>query len=54
LPRWDTWINLRAAPCGLLQEEVSVNPFIWLPALFLLGLATMGLFFAFASGCEKV
>ena len=31
-----------------------MNLVIWLPALFLLGLATMGLLFAFASGCEKV
>jgi len=27
---------------------------IWLPALFLLGLATLGLMFAFLRGCEKV
>jgi hypothetical protein len=27
---------------------------VWLPALFLLGLATMGLMFAFVAGCEKV
>jgi hypothetical protein len=27
---------------------------IWLPALFVLGLATMGLLFAFLRGCEKV
>jgi hypothetical protein len=27
---------------------------LWLPALFLLGLATMGLLFAFALGCDKV
>jgi hypothetical protein len=27
---------------------------IWLPALFLLGLATMGLLFAFVYGCERV
>jgi hypothetical protein len=31
-----------------------VNLVLWLPALLLLGLATMGLLFAFASGCEKV
>jgi hypothetical protein len=28
--------------------------FVWLPALFVLGLVTMGLLFAFVSGCEKV
>jgi hypothetical protein len=27
---------------------------IWLPALFVLGLATMGLLFAFVFACEKV
>jgi hypothetical protein len=27
---------------------------IWLPALFLLGLLTMGLVFAFLAGCERV
>jgi hypothetical protein len=26
----------------------------WLPALFLLGLAVMGLMFAFVAGCERV
>jgi hypothetical protein len=31
-----------------------MNPVLWLPALLLLGLATMGLLFAFAAGCEKV
>jgi hypothetical protein len=27
---------------------------VWLPALFLLGLAGMGLMFAFVIGCERV
>jgi hypothetical protein len=27
---------------------------IWLPAMFILGLATMGLMFAFVVACEKV
>jgi hypothetical protein len=27
---------------------------LWLPALFLLGLVTMALLFAFVVGCEKV
>jgi hypothetical protein len=31
-----------------------VNLVVWLPALFVLGLGTMGLLFAFVSGCEKV
>jgi hypothetical protein len=30
------------------------NLVLWLPALFLLGLATMALLFAFIAGCEKV
>jgi hypothetical protein len=32
----------------------SFNLAVWLPALFLLGLATMALLFAFILGCEKV
>jgi hypothetical protein len=31
-----------------------MNLFIWLPALFLLGLATLGVMFAFVYACEKV
>jgi hypothetical protein len=31
-----------------------MNLEVWLPALFLLGLATMFLMFAFLAGCEKV
>jgi hypothetical protein len=31
-----------------------MNLTIWLPALFLLGLATMGLLFAFVAACERV
>jgi hypothetical protein len=31
-----------------------MNLAVWLPALFVLGLATMGLMFAFVAGCEKV
>ena len=31
-----------------------MNLTVWLPALFLLGLATMALMFAFLAGCEKV
>jgi len=27
---------------------------IWLPALFLLGLLTIGLLFAFVAGCDRV
>lgn len=31
-----------------------MNLFIWLPALFLLGLATMGLLFALVDACARV
>jgi hypothetical protein len=31
-----------------------MNLVIWLPAVFVLGLAGLGLMFAFISGCEKV
>jgi hypothetical protein len=31
-----------------------MNLEIWLPALFVLGLATMGLLFAFVTACESV
>jgi hypothetical protein len=31
-----------------------MNLTIWLPALFVLGLAIMALLFAFVKGCEKV
>jgi hypothetical protein len=31
-----------------------VNLMIWIPALVLLGLVTLGLMFAFVIGCDKV
>jgi len=31
-----------------------MNLTVWLPAMFLLGLITFGLMFAFLRGCEKV
>jgi hypothetical protein len=31
-----------------------MNLVVWLPAMFLLGLATLGLMFAFVVGCDKV
>ncbi len=31
-----------------------MNLELWLPTLFLLGLATMGLLFAFVVACDKV
>jgi hypothetical protein len=32
----------------------SLDLTIWLPAMFVLGLAVMGLMFAFVVACEKV
>ena len=31
-----------------------MNLYVWLPALFILGLATLGLMVAFVAACEKV
>jgi len=31
-----------------------MNLVIWLPALFILGLVTMGLLFAFVAACDRV
>ena len=31
-----------------------MNLAVWLPALFVLGLLTLGLMFAFVGACEKV
>ncbi len=31
-----------------------MNLFIWLPAMFLLGLASMAICFLFLLGCEKI
>src|SRR5262245_53957808 len=36
-----------------MNLEIWTHP-AWLPVLFLLGLATMGLIFAFVAGCERV
>jgi hypothetical protein len=35
-------------------ELFEMNLLVWLPALFLLGVAALGLVFAFAAGCERV
>lgn len=32
----------------------AMNLWIWLPALFVIGAATMAVLFAFVLGCEKV
>jgi hypothetical protein len=31
-----------------------MNLVVWIPAMFLLGLATMGLMFAFVAACRRV
>ena len=31
-----------------------MNLTIWLPAMFALGLATLGLMFAFLAGCDRI
>jgi hypothetical protein len=31
-----------------------MNLTVWLPAMFVLGLATLGLMFAFVAACDKV
>ena len=35
-------------------RSAAVNLVIWLPAMFLLGLCTMGVMFAFVTACDKV
>ncbi len=35
-------------------ERLPMNLTIWLPALFFLGLATLGLMFLFLAGCDRV
>jgi hypothetical protein len=52
--RYRTW---SAAICKRLREDNPMEPFnlaVWLPALLALGLAGMGLMFAFVLGCERV
>jgi hypothetical protein len=66
---FDAYSNPRAAARGLHLEiaakrshssgemNMDLTPWnlqIWLPAFFVLGLAAMGLLFAFIAGCEKV
>jgi hypothetical protein len=36
------------------ERRELMNLALWLPALFLLGLATFAMLFAFLAGCEKV
>ena len=32
----------------------SMNLFVWLPAMFLLGLGSMGFFVAFVTACDRI
>ena len=36
------------------QEDASMNLVVWLPAMFLLGLVSMTLFYAFIDACDKI
>ena len=36
------------------RGECVMNLYVWLPAMFALGLLTLGLMFAFVAACEKV
>jgi hypothetical protein len=38
----------------LAFEGLTMDLAIWLPAMFVLGLATLGLIFAFVAACERV
>jgi hypothetical protein len=40
-----------SAACG---RFLRMNLTIWLPVLFVAGIAAMGLMFAFAAGCQRV
>jgi hypothetical protein len=43
----------RSACCGD-DEEALMNLFVWLPAMFVLGLASMAVCLAFTIGCEHI
>jgi hypothetical protein len=36
------------------RKERSMNLVVWLPALFALGLVSMGVCYAFVSACEEI
>ena len=44
---------LQAGSIGT-KEERSMNLVVWLPALFALGLVSMGVCYAFVSACEEI
>ena len=39
---------------GKERKEVVMNLVIWMPAMFALGVASMGLCLLFLYGCEKI
>jgi hypothetical protein len=44
----------RALPSESSPWSNHMNLYVWLPALFLLGVAVMGLLFAFLAGCARI
>ena len=47
----------RPARLGSARRVMGERPmdlFVWLPAMFFLGLASMGLFVAFVAACERI
>jgi hypothetical protein len=38
----------------LLSERLTMNLIIWLPAMFVLGLAVLGLMVGFVAACDRV
>jgi hypothetical protein len=43
-----------AGPTPLRREERSMNLFVWLPAMFALGLVSLGVCYAFVFACEDI
>jgi hypothetical protein len=45
--------SLQGASIGT-KEEKSMNLVVWLPAMFALGLVSMGVCYAFVFACEEI
>jgi hypothetical protein len=43
-----------SSPDAAIEGVMTMNLAIWLPALFVLGVASMGLCLAFAAGCFRI
>ena len=41
-------------PAGRKRGDGSMNLYVWLPAMFVLGLAGMGICLAFVTACERI